>query len=482
MDFQVHYLEYTKRYPAKYEALFQAIKDAITDGRLPYRTRLPSTRELAKLYAVSRGTVNVAYEMLAAEGYIASQTGKGTFVTRKAAPSGQADRPAVPLRFSPWGKRMAELPMRSFAAGHKGVPDRISFHIGEPDLTVFPNSIWNKYLYAQVRMQRERWLEDAYETAGHAPLRRAIAHHIGRTRGIRAEPDDIVIVNGSMQAIGLLVMLLVAPEDPVVMENPGYGGFRHAVLAAGGKILAASVDEEGIVPEDWEARLALVTPGRQFPTGHVLTMERRLKLLEWVSRKGGIVIEDDYDSEFRHRGKPLEPLKVLDREDRVVFIGTFSKTMLPRLRIGYAVLPRSLREVFVKAKQLFEPHPTAVLDQAALAVMMNSGQYERHLRRMRRVYSRKYSALLDRLKGRLSHLFEPVESEAGLHLFAWWRRSPEQFAEYAAACREEGVQWSETSSYFVGKAGCSACFGFSHLSLSEIEEGIERMVRAWQRI
>ncbi|GIP31254.1 PLP-dependent aminotransferase family protein [Paenibacillus sp. J2TS4] len=488
MDFQVAYFEYVKRSPTKYEALYQAIKAAIMEGRLAYGIQLPSTRELAKQYSLSRGTVNVAYEMLAAEGYTSSETGKGTFVAKKtilggrAGGSGRTDRPLVPLYLSEWGEQLLALPLRAFAPVTRTAHNRISFHLGEPDLSVFPKALWNKYLYAQVRKQSEQPMADAYHTAGHGPLRQAIAQHLGRTRGIRAEPDDIVIVNGSMQAIGLLVQLLVRPGDEVVAENPGYAGFRHSVQAAGGRILAANVDQGGIVPEAWDARLALVTPGRQFPTGCVMTMERRMKLLEWASDKGGILIEDDYDSEFRHRGKPYEPLKVLDEEDRVAFIGTFSKTMPPRLRIGYAVLPRCLREVFIKAKQLLEPHSSSLLEQGALAAMMNSGQYERHLRRMRRVYSRKYSILLERMRAGLPHLFQPVEADAGLHLFAWWKQSPEQFSEYTAACREERVEWSDSSFYYIQDVKSSACFGFSHLSLPDMEEGVERMIRAWHRI
>ncbi|GIP38988.1 GntR family transcriptional regulator [Paenibacillus sp. J31TS4] len=464
----------------KTEALYRAVKEAIQDGRLPYRSKVPSTRALAAQYGMSRNTAAQAYDRLLAEGYLAAEPGSGTYVAYRTAAAHAGEPAGAPLALSAWGRRVSGLPSRVAGSPGGGVP--ISFDTGEPDLAAFPRAQWARCLYAEVRRSFEEPLTGAFAAEGDRSLREAIARHLGRHRGIRAAAADIVVVNGSMQAIALLVQLLVDPGDRVVLEEPGYGGFRSAVEASGGRPLPAEVDARGIVPADWDARLAFVTPGRQFPTGCVLAMERRQAILQWAARMGGFVVEDDYDSEFRHGGRPLEPLKALDREGRVVFIGTFSKTMLPQLRIGYAVLPPGLREAFVRAKRLYEPHPSGQLEQRALAAFLNSGEYERHLRRMRRLYSRKHDVLAGLLAKKLSAVFELVPSEAGLHLFAWWNRSAGELARFQALCREEGVGWVDPAPYFQGEPRPAAVFGFSHLTVEELEEGVARMEGAWRKI
>jgi GntR family transcriptional regulator/MocR family aminotransferase len=242
------------------------------------------------------------------------------------------------------------------------------------------------------------------------------------------------------------------------------------------------VDHWGIQPADWEAKLLFVTPSRHFPTGVVLSLDRRQALLQWATRRASIIVEDDYDSEFRHHGRPIEPLKALDTQGRVVYIGTFSKTMYSDLRLGYAVVPPGLREAFLKAKQLFEPHPAALLEQRALAVFMNSGQFERHLRRMKRIYSRRYAFIYAEMSSKLDDFFEFVPSDAGLHLYAWWKGSFEEWRLYKNACEEAGVTWSNGDlAYMEREHRASACFGFSHLEESEIIEGITIMCKVGER-
>ncbi|MCY9694395.1 PLP-dependent aminotransferase family protein [Paenibacillus alginolyticus] len=337
----------------------------------------------------------------------------------------------------------------------------------------FPRELWNRGMYEQVRRMTESPHEEAYNAEGHYALREAIAQHLRRMRGIDAPPERIVIVNGSMQAIALLTQVLVNEDDPVVLERPGYPGTSRAVLAAGGVPVHAAVDGQGLVPQPWNARLLFVTPSRQYPTGAVLGLERRQHLLRWAEEQGAVIVEDDYDSEFRHRGRPIEPLKVLDQEEgRVVYIGTFSKTMLQELRIGYVVLPEALQDAFVAAKRLYEPHPSGLLEQRSLAAFMASGGYERHLRRMRRVYASKFLLLQALLQEQLSTLFEWVESDSGLHLFGWWRGDFNSYASYAAACREVGVSWSDAAFYDLPQERAGAIFGFAHLTEEEIRSGV----------
>ncbi|MEC0247616.1 PLP-dependent aminotransferase family protein, partial [Paenibacillus chitinolyticus] len=247
-----------------------------------------------------------------------------------------------------------------------------------------------------------------------------------------------------------------------------------AAAAAGGVPVDAPVDGQGIIPQPWNARLLFVTPGRQFPTGAVLPLKRRQELLRWAKERGAVIIEDDYDTEFRYAGRPLEPLKALDREGRVLFVGTFSRTMYAGLRLGYAVLPPSLVEPFRRAKQHYEPLTTGMMEQRALAAFMNSGAYERHLRRMQRVYGEK-AALLRSGLAALDPAFEWMPSEAGLHIFGWWKGGAEEYRRFAAECAGRGVFWRDAGQHVRCGGRPAACFGFGHLSREEIGRGIAVM-------
>jgi GntR family transcriptional regulator/MocR family aminotransferase len=477
LDFQIPFQRYTQQYKIKYLALYQAIKDAITSGQLAFQMKLPSSRELSALYLISRGTVNQVYEMLAAEGYVTTTIGSGTFVAFQLQEVEKNVDQSVKFKLSNWGEALQSDTLRS--AKHKEEV-RVNFAIGIPELATFPHELWSRYMYAEVRELVNSTQKEAFMPQGHLPLREAISRYLLRARGIQAEAEDIVILNGSMQAIALLSQLLIDPGEAVVVEYPGFHGFRRAINASRGIIIDAKIDHLGIQVADWNARLLFVTPSRQFPTGAVLSLERRQELLKWASRRGAIVIEDDYDSEFRHHGRPIEPLKILDTHGRVVYIGTFTKTMHPDLRLGYAVIPLGLRSSFLKAKQLFEPHPTSILEQRALAAFMNTGQYERHLRRMKRIYSRRYERMYAEMCNMLADLFEFVPSDAGLHLFAWWKRSFKEWEYYKEACRQAGVVWTDGDVYYTEQEQrASACFGFSHLQEDKIQAGIEMMREVW---
>ncbi|MDF2961239.1 MAG: transcriptional regulator, partial [Paenibacillus sp.] len=344
-----------------------------------------------------------------------------------------------------------------------------------PDSESFPKEEWNRCLFAAARQMSLQNPIVQPSVQGDPELRECIANYLRRARGIAAHAEQIVVFNGSMQAIALLTQLLLNPGDTAIVENPGYNGIRKAVLAAGGVCLPVDVDAQGIVPDDWAAQLLFVTPGRQFPTGVVLSLERRQQLLQWAYEREAVIIEDDYDSEFRHRGKSLEPLKVLDREERVVYIGSFSKSLLSSIRIGYAVLPQALVKPLSKAKALFEPLPTGLLEQQTLAAFMSSGQFERHLRRMKRVYSRKFECLRRLLNTHLSDRFAWAESDAGLHLFGWWLSGAMEYAAFRDRCGAAGIRWSETALPEKSGLRYGAYFHFPHLSEQEMEYAVKRM-------
>ncbi|MFC0211797.1 PLP-dependent aminotransferase family protein [Paenibacillus chartarius] len=525
MNVQIPYHSYVELYPTKLLALYHALRDSVVDGRFGAASRLPSTRELAKMYGLSRGTVSQAYEMLAAEGYLSSEKGSGTYVAYRdeagaegsgasreraygaavgklgpgdspvraaagdetngngfAATNGGADggrdeavyaRSAESLagrvdrnagglgygfavqeegpgmaddkrgvRLSAWGQRVAALPALRMPAA---APGGVDFGRFVPDVTGFPREAWRRCLYAEAReLSGLAGGGERAEPLGSPELRAAIARYLRRARGIRALPEHVAVTGGSMQALALVAQLLLGPEETAVAELPAFRGVRQAVRASGARCIDAPVDAQGIVPADWDARLLFVTPARQFPTGAVLSLSRRQQLLRWADEREAVIVEDDYDSEFRHRGKSFEPLKVLDRSERVVYVGSFTKTLLPGTRIGYAVLPPSLAAPFARAQQLIAgPYPVNLLEQRALAAFMDAGEYERHLRRMKRIYSRKFHVLAQLLQARLSTWFDWVESDAGLHLFGWWRGDEASYLAYRERCRSAGIGWAE---------------------------------------
>ncbi|WP_282941084.1 PLP-dependent aminotransferase family protein [Paenibacillus sp. RC67] len=476
MHFQIPYHGYVLKQPTKMLALYHALRDTIVDGVLSCGTKLPSSRELAGLYGISRGTVNQVYDMLASEGYLVCEVGRGTFISFRGEEPKEKDAGKKEYRLSEWGQRVSDQPQPEVMHRSTWDDDGIiaDFHTFKPDYDAFPGEEWNRCLYAEARtMMGDPGAEPA-SSQGDPELRESIAQYLRRARGIAVSKEQVVIVNGSMQAIALTVQLLIQAGDRVIMEKPGFSGIMRAVNAVKGEVQAIEVDEQGIVPHEWDARLLFVTPSRQFPTGAVLSLDRRQQLLQWAHEKEAIIVEDDYDSEFRHRGKALEPLKVLDHEERVIYIGSFTKTLLPSIRIGYAVLPSSLIQPFVKAKSLYEPLPTGLLEQKTLASFMQNGQYERHLRRMKRVYSRKFEFLLKRLHEHLSAQFKWVESDAGLHIFGWWRGTSAQYITFRDRCRAAGIRWSETVIGEVDKPRYGAYFHIAHVTQEAMELGVKK--------
>ncbi|WP_141501149.1 PLP-dependent aminotransferase family protein [Paenibacillus luteus] len=488
---------YMAQYSTKYEMLYHALKNTIVQGKLANGVRLPSSRELARMYGFSRGTVSNVLEALTAEGYVTAVVGSGTFVNFQS-----ASAPVLPpikkkVRLSEWGERLRTPTIKEWEAANPTQSPKTSYHaskvdtwstkrngtvsfqLGITEMSPFSKEAWNRCLHEEARSMSEKATVDAHQPLGVMALREAIAKHLQRNRGIGANAEQIVIVNGSMQAIALLTQLLTGPGDAVVAECPGYRGIKTAVLASGAKLIEGEVDNQGLIPQSWDARMLFVTPNRQYPTGAVLSMERRQQLLSWAAKQSAFIIEDEYDSEFRHRGKPIETFKSLDKStELVIYTGTFSKTMMTDIRLGFVVLPTVLVEPFTSAKSLYEPHPSAILEQRALAAFMSSGLYERHLRRMKRIYSHKFSLLRDMLK-RMPVPIRWIDGDAGLHIFGWWLGTKEQYETYEKDCREAGVEWvRERTSH--DKIGIS--LGFSHLQDEDLILGIGRMIEVWERM
>lgn len=510
------------------QRLCERLRTQIAEGILANGARLPSTRALAADLGLSRTTVTAAYEQLAAEGYLVTAPGRVARVAQVAAvvpmaplaqlaqpkrraplvpqhPSGlearqangpmrSAERPAVtthrpdgpgvgtgPMpRLSAYGQRLSLQPVPD-----PSPPVGIDFLYGAVAAKDFPLQPWRRALQAE-RSQPQRHLSYV-EPEGDPGLRRALQGYLGRARGIVCHADQVLIVNGSQQGIDLTARVLLDPGDTVVVEEPGYLSARRSFEAAGARCFGAPVDEQGLVtqalPDDPAARLAYVTPSHQFPLGGVLPVGRRHELLRWAERQQAWVLEDDYDGEFRHGQRPIDALQAIDLNRRVLYLGTFSKALSPQLRLGYLVLPSALVPVFAQAKRLADRH-APVTHQRALAHLIDTGAYERHVRRTRREHGHRRTALLDAVAQHLPADARLAGTAAGLHAVLWlpaWQPADEP--DIVRAARSAGVGVYPVSAlYAQHDAGtvprpAGLILGYASLTPGQVAQGIRLLGR-----
>ncbi|WP_211746488.1 PLP-dependent aminotransferase family protein [Paenibacillus sp. Marseille-Q4541] len=499
MEFTLPWEHYVAKYRYKYSALYHAIRDGILTGTLQSGSRLPATRELSKQYSISRGSAASAYDMLLADGYIVSEIGRGTYVAVVRKEDKHASGKPSQLPLSAWGKRVLDHQRRhgeirgslissETAEKHpsdllKSITDRkddsIRFEKGDIPSTDFPYADWKKAVTAGMRDEEIA----GSDPAGDYSLRVAIANHLGLSRGMAVEPELIVLFSGSMQGIALITQILLNEAERAVIENPGFTGFLQAVHVSGGEPVFAPVDEEGIIPADWDASLLYVTPSRHFPTGAVLPLSRRLEILSWAQKNNAVIIEDSYDSEFRFRGRPIEPLKVLDLEERVIYVGSFSKTMYPGFRLGYAVLPKGLIQAVLAAKTFYDPFPPGIYEQRGLAEWMSRGGYAKHVRKLTRIYGAKLNVFIEAMHEYTHDLFQLHVGDAGIKVYATWKQSRGDYVRFIEKCKQHQVYFTDSSRYEMTVGDTSAAyFGYVHLSNERIREGARRMADAWRDV
>lgn len=450
------------------QQVYEQIRMRILHGELRAGMQLPSTRELARDLHVSRNVVLEAYDQLLAEGYIESRPGSGTYVASGA--------------FFEVLHREPLAPPQDSVNGHTMQHDCIDFRSGIPALSHFPRKLWARLaqqVYAEAPARAFGY--DAPE--GRPELRNALAAYLLRTRGVRCHPDQLVITTGAAQAIVLISRLLLTHGDEVVIEDPVTYEVQVLCTASGATLCPIPVDEHGMktdqLPASERARCVVLTPSHQFPLGGILPIQRRLQLIQFARTSDCYLVEDDYDSEFRYTGTPVHSLQELEPE-RVIYIGTFSKILLPAFRLGYVVLPVPLVQRFRVLKRLSDLH-SPVLEQLILARFIEQGHLERHIMHMRRLYRQRRAVIIDAL---MTHFPQQVRihgDATGLHLVAEFPNM--DFTEHRVeALKRAGVCVYPVEVHAIHK-GChrsKIILGYGNLTDAEIEEGIKRMKMYWE--
>ncbi len=465
---------------AAYRQVYRQLRAAILAGELAPGTRLPSSRTLASETGVARITIAHAMKQLAAEGFIESRTGAGTFVAADLPLAGATHGEPFRPMLTSWGQRALATHQATGRTSSAQRPE-IDFGFGRSFAGSFPYDIWRQLLGRYLSTD-DAMLSRYGSTAGFYPLREAIADYLARSRGVRCVAEDVAIVSGAQQALDILARMLINPGDEVLVESPGYRDAFALFRLYQARLVGVAADDHGLpvddIPVDCRARLAFVTPSHQFPRGGTMPLARRQALLAWGRERAAVIIEDDYDGDLRYEGGSLAALQGLDDDGRVVYLGTFSKVLFPALRLGYLVLPRALNRPFVQAKDLVD-RGASTLTQAAVADFLTEGHFERHLRRLRRLYGEKRRVLVGALDSYLGDRVRYSTVAAGLHvmLFPTTHLDEARLVDEAAA---RGVRVYAGASFYLEKpAPPSILLGFSGLDEAEIIEGVRRLADAW---
>jgi GntR family transcriptional regulator/MocR family aminotransferase len=469
-----------------HEQIFDAVRARILSGELPPGLRLPSSRQLAGDLGLARTTVLQAFDALAAEGYIVTRAASSTRVAPElpAEPEVRAPRPAssrAAPRLSTVARALAGLPT---GTPRLGAAPR-AFRPGTPALDRFPSALWAR-ISARCHARASTALLDGGDPIGHPALRSAIAAHVSASRGVRCCAAQVFVTAGTQPAFDEILRLLVDPGDAVWVEDPGYLGARRAVLGARACPIAVPVDAHGLdvgagMARAPRARAVVLAPSHQYPLGVMMSLARRLALLQWAATTRAVVIEDDYDSEFRHRGRPLTALYGLDTANRVIYVGTFSKSMFPGLRLGFFVAPPPLVDAFAAGRASL-PTPASALEQATLATFVAEGHFASHLRRMRVLYRERGEALRDALAADCGDALVALPCDTGMQLVARLGISVTDRA-FASEAARLGVELGVLSSYAVSRRRPSGIvLGFGGVPAAAIRAGTRMLARVIERL
>jgi len=467
-----------------FRQLDRQLREAILSGRLVPGTRLPASRILARELGVSRMTVTVAFDQLIAEGYLEGRRGAGTFVASElpADVAGIAGDAGWPLTGAPAraGLSARGEVLRSTRAGARPETPG-AFTPSVPAFEEFPFRAWARLTARHVRRPPPELLRYG-DPAGYGPLREAVATYLRDARGVRCDASQVIIVSGAQQAFELAGWMLLDPGDPVWVEDPGYVAGRDALRAAGARVHGVPLDGAGMdiaagAAAHCNPRLVLVTPSRQHPLGITMTLRRRLELLRWAQDNGVWVLEDDYDSEFRYRDRPVAAMQGLDRQGCVIYTGTFSKVLFPSLRLGYMVVPPDLVEPFCAARTL-SGRTVSSIAEAVLADFIAEGHFAAHIRRMRQVYAERQEALLAAGQHYLEGCLELMPAQAGMHVVGWLPEGADERRVVEAAARA-GIVVVPLSHYAMEAGGRpGVLLGFTTTPAGEMPGAVERLAGA----
>lgn len=456
----------------KYMQIYHYMKRQIMSGGIPAGTRLPSIRQLAGSLHLSRNTVEAAYQQLHAEGYVASRSRIGLFVCEIENDMGEMA-----------GARIWHVPNSRDAEAEAAPVCDIDFRHGNIDCGGFPLSLWRKLSNDVFRLTPVEALQYG-ERQGEIGLRRQIAQYLRHSRGVSCQAQQIVIGAGIQQLLMLLSQMIGGERRSIAMENPGYNGARMIFRNHRLNVVSVPLEQDGMNVrrlKESGADAVYITPSHQFPSGMVMPVAKRIQLLQWAEELDGLIIEDDYDGEFRYHTKPIPALQGLDSTGRVVYMGTFSKSLLPSIRLSYMVLPPALLERYKADFAVYE-QTASKLHQLTLERFMEEGHWEKHLRKIRKVYQKKHAALLAALKRAMGDRVRIIGHDSGLHLLIQVQNGMTE-AELLEAAAGAGVKVYPTSNYWGEPAEAqdvaALLLGFGGLSEHDIEDGIARLHDAW---
>ena len=463
-----------------------ALRAEILSGRISPGSRLPASRDFARQYHLSRGTILTALDELQAEGYLESRRGSGTYVSKTLPEDmlqldGVAELEANQCVHR--GRQLSDFGARVQPFSMHVKPESRAFRTNLPALDLFPTTVWAQVSGRRLRRASTRSLLGC-EAQGYLPLRKAVAHYAHTSRGVTCDADQVLIVSGIQEGLDMTTRLLLNPGDKVLMEDPGYQGAYAIFNAIGARVLSARLDAQGAAPKETDVRscrLLYLTPGHQYPMGMTMSLQRRLQLLTWAKKYDTAIFEDDNDSEFRFAGRPIPAMQGLDRGGKVIFCGSFNKVMFPSLRLGYMVLPRELVNVFACTKAMTTRHHP-LLDQAVLCDFIEQGHLGRHLRRMRQIYEERLSVLLECVREELSEYMEIATMEAGLQVTGMFHHQTDaELVAHRAAIEEiDVIPLSRFCHAVTVPEGLQ--IGFAAVDEKAIRTGVRRLLRVFDRL
>jgi GntR family transcriptional regulator/MocR family aminotransferase len=491
------------------ERLCTALRHAIASGQLPHGARLPASRVLASDLQLSRVTVEAAYAQLEAEGYLSRKVGRGTLVSIRM--RGTAlDAPALRAAANYTANNTAASAIQPEQSGNRLLSQRgaritlgggcidaqtiVPFAAGCPDLRAFPLETWRTLTNRRLRQGGSALLGYG-DPQGYPPLRSAIANYLNQSRGVRCDAAQVLILTSSQQALQLLATLLLDDGDTVWVEEPGYRGAKTAFASVGARLQAVPVDQDGICIDALLApgaagvdaanatradppRLIYTTPSHQYPLGVTLSLARRLALIEYAQAQQAWLIEDDYDSAFQYDGHAMPAMQGLDRHDRVIYIGTFSKVLFPSLRLAYLVLPPPLVAAFCSARSIHDGHSSQLM-QAVTYDFIHQGHFATHLRHMRQLYRARRDLLLEQLQQKLGHHLQAAPGHGGLQLVATLPGGDE--AQLSRQAAQLGVQTPGLAALYLGQPQQSGwLLGYAGLRNDEIVAAVDQLARLWR--